>query len=138
MSGVRVDSGYLKKFFLHHLFFNNHHHLMYPSAQSIVLVPRTSRRTRRRRREATSLSTPTPGDEFDPTVPLVTGVFPSVWFQVSPCLLVSVLSLNFMEIQVGDYVWWWDTGVAIYSVIMAFSRIYDVCIIIGFFDSFFC
>ena len=109
---------------------------MYPSAQSIVLVPRTSRRSRRRRRDATSLSTPTPGDEFDPSVPLVTGVFPSVWFQVSPCLLVLVLSLNFMEIQVGDYVWWWDTGIAIYGVISAFSRIYNVRIIIDFLDVF--
>jgi len=65
---------------------------MYPSAQSIVLVPCTLRRSRRRRRDATSLSTPTPGDEFDPSVPLVTGVFPSVWFQVSPCLFMLVFS----------------------------------------------
>jgi len=109
---------------------------MYPSAQSIVLVPRTSQRTRRRHREATSLSTPTPGDEFDPTVPLVTGTFPNVWFQVSPCPFVLVSFLSFMEIQVGDYVWWWDTGVAIYGVISAFSRIYNVRIIIDFLDVF--
>ena len=45
--------------------------------------------------------------------------------------------LNFMEIQVGDYVWWWDTGVAIYGVISAFSRIYDVRIVYWFFRCFF-
>jgi len=38
-----------------------------------------------------------------------------------------------METQVGDYVWWWDTGIAIYGIITAFSRIYDVRIIISFF-----
>jgi len=65
---------------------------MYPSAQRIVLVPRTSRRTRRRHREVISSSTPIPGDEFDPFVPLVTGTFPNVWFRVSPRLPVLVSS----------------------------------------------
>jgi len=109
---------------------------MYPSAQSIVLIPRSSRRTRRRRREAISLLTPTPGDEFDPSVPLVTGVFPNVWFQVSSCPFVLVF-LNLMETQVHDFVWWWDTGVVIYGIITAFSRIYDVRMIVGFLDVFF-
>jgi len=110
---------------------------MYPSAQSIILVPRTSRCIRRRRRETTILPTPIPGDEFDPTVPLVTGTFANVWFRVSPRPFVSVSFLNFVNIQVGDYVWWWDTGVAIYGVISAFSRIYDVSIVYWFFRCFY-
>jgi len=38
--------------------------------------------------------------------------------------------------QVGDYVWWWDTGIAIYGVISAFSRIYDVRMIFDFLNVF--